>query len=58
MVEAWRSGNRRPRLEWVLRRDGYGDRTSELRHVTKRPGFFNFFNYGNGEAWIAGASDP
>jgi hypothetical protein len=52
MVEAWRADNRRPKLEWVLRRAGYGDGTSELKHVTKRREFFEFFGYGNGEVWI------
>ncbi|MGE3806578.1 MAG: hypothetical protein AB7K24_18075 [Gemmataceae bacterium] len=52
MVEAWRADNRRPKLEWVLRRAGYGDGTSELRHVTKRAEFLEFFGYGNGEVWI------
>jgi hypothetical protein len=52
MANAYRSNHRRPKLEWVLRQAGYAEGTSELKHVSKRPEFLEFFGYGNGEVWI------
>ena len=52
MAGAYEKGNRRPKLEWVLRQAGYEEGSSELKHISKRPQFFEFFGYGNGEVWI------
>ena len=56
MVEAYQKGNRRPKVEWAFRVAGYGEGTYDLRHITRRKEFFDFFAQGGGECWIV--SDP
>ena len=56
MVEAYKKGNRRPKVEWVFRVAGYGEGTYDLRHITRRKEFFDFFAQGGGECWIV--TDP
>lgn len=57
MAEAYGRGMRSPTLEWVLRKAGYGAGTTQLRHVSKIPEFFDFFGYGDGEVWIRADDD-
>lgn len=56
MVDAYRKGNRRPKVEWAFRVAGYGEGTYDLRHITRRKEFFDFFAQGGGECWIV--TDP
>lgn len=58
MVDSYLKGSRRPKLEWVLRQAGYSEGTSELKHISKRPEFFQFFGHGNGEVWIRDGDAP
>jgi len=52
MVEAYKKGNRRPKVEWAFRVAGYGEGTYDLRHITRRKEFFEFFAQEGGECWI------
>lgn len=52
MVEAYKKGNRRPKVEWAFRVAGYGEGTYDLRHITRRKEFFAFFAQEGGECWI------
>lgn len=52
MVAAYRAGNLRPKLEWVLRKARYSEGLYDLRHISKRPEFLEFFGQSNGECWI------
>jgi len=56
MLDAYKKGNRRPRVEWAFRVAGYGEGTYDLRHITRRKEFFDFFARGGGECWIV--TDP
>ena len=53
MVEAYRAGNFRPKREWVLRKARYAEGLYDLRHISKRPEFLEFFGQADGECWIA-----
>lgn len=52
MVDAYRKGNLRPKKEWVFRLAGYSPSTYDLRHITRREVFFDFFAQQGGECWI------
>ena len=52
MVEAYKKGHRRPKVEWAFRVAGYGEGTYDLRHITRRKVFFEFFAQEGGECWI------
>lgn len=52
MVEANEKGNRRPKIEWVLRKARYAEGLYDLRHISKRPEFLAFFGQEDGECWI------
>lgn len=52
MVEAYHKGNRRPKIEWAFRLAGYGEGTYDLRHISRRPEFLEFFAQEGGECWI------
>lgn len=52
MVEAYNKGNRRPKVEWAFRVAGYGEGSYDLRHITRRMEFFDFFAQEGGECWI------
>ena len=56
MVDAYNKDNRRPKVEWAFRVAGYGEGTYDLRHITRRKEFFDFFAQGGGECWIV--TDP
>lgn len=56
MVEAYNAGEYRPRIEWVFRRAGYGDGIYDLRHISRRTDFHQFFAQSAGECWIV--TDP
>ena len=56
MVEAYHAQEYRPRIEWVLRRAGYGEGIYDLRHISRRPAFHQFFAQSAGECWIV--TDP
>jgi len=56
MVEAYKKGNRRPKIEWVLRKARYAEGLYDLRHISKRPAFLAFFGQEDGECWIV--ADP
>lgn len=55
MVEAYKKGNRRPKIEWVLRKARYAEGLYDLRHISKRPAFLAFFGQEDGECWIVAA---
>lgn len=52
MVDAYRKGNRRPKVEWAFRVAGYGEGSYDLRHISRRPEFLEFFAQEGGECWI------
>ncbi|CAK0772095.1 hypothetical protein CCP4SC76_5540001 [Gammaproteobacteria bacterium] len=52
MVDAYHKGNHRPKLEWVLRKARYAEGTYDLRHISKRKEFLEFFGQADGECWI------
>ena len=52
MVDAYKKGNRRPKVEWAFRVAGYGEDSYDLRHITRRKEFFDFFAQEGGECWI------
>ena len=52
MVDAYQKGNRRPKVEWALRKARYAEGLYDLRHISKRPAFLAFFGQSDGECWI------
>jgi len=52
MVNAYKNRNYRPKIEWALRMAGYGDGIYNLRHISKRSEFLEFFSQADGECWI------
>ena len=58
MVNAYRKGIQRPKLEWALRMAGYSDGTCNLRHISRRSAFFEFFAQQDGECWIVTELHP
>ena len=52
MVDAYKRGNRRPKVEWALRKARYAEGLYDLRHISKRPEFLAFFGQSDGECWI------
>ena len=52
MIDAYHKGNYRPKLEWALRKARYAEGVYDLRHISKRKEFLEFFGQADGECWI------
>lgn len=52
VTDDYKKGNQRPKVEWAFWVAGHGEGTYDLRHITRRKEFLDFFAQGGGECWI------